>query len=167
MTAADEQTLALLKEQFPDIEWLFDDSYGMLTLQIPAARNIEIIQWLKDDPRTAFAFLTDICGIHIPQDMNKELGVIYHLYNMHENRRIRLKLFVPIGQPHVHSLVKLWPSANWMERETFDFFGIEFTGHPDLRRILNVDDMDYFPLRKQYHLEDPNRTDKEDIFFGR
>lgn len=64
-------------------------------------------------------------------------------------------------------MTHLWPAANWMERETYDFFGVEFVGHPDLRRILNVDDMDYFPLRKQYPLEDGTRTDKEDEFFGR
>ena len=111
--------------------------------------------------------IRDSCGIHVPQDVNKELGVIYHLQNMRENRRIRVKIFFSISHPKVHSIVHLWPAANWMERETYDFFGIEFTGHPDLRRILNVEEMDYFPLRKQYQLEDSTRTDKEDEFFGR
>ena len=97
----------------------------------------------------------------------KHLGVIYHLHNMPKNNRIRLKTFMPIEKPEVHTATDLWPAANWMERETYDFFGIKFKGHPNLKRILNMDEMDIFPMRKEYPLEDQERTDKDNSMFGR
>ncbi|HEY8402859.1 MAG TPA: NADH-quinone oxidoreductase subunit C, partial [Cytophagaceae bacterium] len=92
---------------------------------------------------------------------------IYHLHNLPKNFRLRLKTFFPKTDPVIDSLTPVFNSANWMERETYDFFGIIFKGHPNLKRILNVDDMDYFPLRKEYALEDPTRDDKKDNMFGR
>ena len=126
----------------------------------------DVIAFLKEDETMGFTFLTDLCGIHYP-DRGLPLGVVYHLHNLEKNRRIRLKTFVTAGHPHVASVTDLFATANWMERETYDFYGIIFDGHPDLRRILNVDYMDYFPLRKEYPLEDPTREDKDDRFFGR
>jgi NADH-quinone oxidoreductase subunit C len=93
--------------------------------------------------------------------------MIYHLHNWTKNVRIRVKVFFSKDDPHVPTATSLWPSANWQERQEYDFFGVVFTGHPDLRRILNVDDMEVFPLRKEYRLEDGTRTDKDDRFFGR
>jgi len=86
---------------------------------------------------------------------------------MPKNRRVRLKLFTSIGETHVPSLTGLFPGANWMERETFDFYGVLFTGHPNLKRILNMDEMNYFPMRKEYPLEDAKRDDKDNTMFGR
>ncbi len=124
------------------------------------------MNFIYSDPELGFTFLTDITGIHVP-DFNDQLGVIYHLHNLPENVRIRLKSFFPKNDPWIDSATSLFSGANWMERETYDFFGIIFRGHPDLRRILNVDDLDYFPMRKEYALEDPSRTDKDDTMFGR
>ena len=84
-----------------------------------------------------------------------------------DNVRIRFKVFTDIAKPDVFTATRLYEAANWMERETFDFFGVNFVGHPNLKRILNVDEMDYFPLRKEYPLEDQTRTDKDDEMFGR
>jgi NADH-quinone oxidoreductase subunit C len=95
------------------------------------------------------------------------LSVVYHLHNMQDNVRLRMKIYVPVAKPDVFTATKLYAGANWMERETFDFYGINFVGHPNLIRILNVDEMDYFPMRKEYTLEDPQRTDKDDEMFGR
>jgi NADH-quinone oxidoreductase subunit C len=81
--------------------------------------------------------------------------------------RIRVKVFIDENHPTIPSVVSLWNAANWMERETYDFFGIKFEGHPDLRRILNMDDLGVFPMLRQYPLEDPNRVDKKDEYFGR
>jgi NADH-quinone oxidoreductase subunit C len=74
---------------------------------------------------------------------------------------------MPNDAPEIDTVSSVFASANWQERETFDFYGIHFSGHPDLRRILNVDEMDYFPLKKEYPLEDQTRTDKDDTYFGR
>jgi NADH-quinone oxidoreductase subunit C len=107
-----------------------------------------------------------LCGIHYPEK-GKALGVIYHLHNLQENFRLRLKTFVSVENPHVSTVTDLFSSANWMERETYDFYGIIFDNHPNLTRILNVDYLDYFPMRKEYPLEDPTREDKVDSYFGR
>jgi NADH-quinone oxidoreductase subunit C len=89
------------------------------------------------------------------------------LHSFINNVRLRLKVFIPASDPQIPSATAVFDTANWMERETFDFYGILFQGHPNLKRILNVDDMDYHPLLKQYRLEDGTRTDKVDSFFGR
>ena len=80
---------------------------------------------------------------------------------------IRFKSFTTADDMHYDSLVPLFSGANWMEREAFDFFGFQFDGHPNLIRILNVEDMDYFPMRKEYPVEDKTRYDKDDTMFGR
>ncbi|MNY41138.1 NADH-quinone oxidoreductase subunit C 1 [compost metagenome] len=113
-----------------------------------------------------FRYLTDICGVHYPEQ-ELALGVIYHLHSLTKNVRVRIKVFLPESAPRITTLTGLFLGANWMERETYDFYGIIFEGHPDLRRILNVDDMVAFPMRKEFPLEDPNRTDKNDDYFGR
>jgi len=88
-------------------------------------------------------------------------------YNFYENKRIRIKTFVNADKPAVRTVSDLFSAANWMERETYDFYGIIFEGHPNLKRILNVEYLDYFPMRKEYPLEDPTREDKDNRFFGR
>ncbi len=161
-----EQIKQRLLEQFPELsEW--EEQYGMLTFRAPAARNLEVIQFLYNDAELQFQFLTDLTGVHYPDRTNEELCAVYHLHNLVENLRIRMKVYLPVTQPDVHSITPVFSGANWMERETYDFFGINFIGHPELTRILNVDEMDYFPMRKEYPMEDPTRTDKDDEMFGR
>jgi NADH-quinone oxidoreductase subunit C len=130
-------------------------------------RIIDVVKFLYDEPEMQFRFLTDLCGIHFPDNKGQELGVIYHLHNMRRNWRIRLRIFFPLTDAVVPTLTTVFSAANWMERETYDFFGITFKGHPDLRRILNVDDLGGFPLLKEFPLEDPTRVDKDDKMFGR
>ncbi len=89
------------------------------------------------------------------------------MHNLKDNLRIRFKVFTDIQHPDVYSATALFAGANWMERETFDFFGVNFVGHPNLIRVLNVDEMDYFPMRKEFPLEDQTRVDKDDDMFGR
>jgi NADH-quinone oxidoreductase subunit C len=105
--------------------------------------------------------------VHYPNDTNREIAVVYQLHSWRNNFRLRLKAFLPISNPFIASLVPIYNGANWMERETFDFYGVNFEGHPNLKRILNEDSMDYFPMRKEFHLEDETREDKDDRFFGR
>lgn len=123
------------------------------------------LEYLKN--QCGYNFLTTLCGLHTPDEPDAEFGVMYQLHNLKENLRIRVKISMPKADLQVPSITGLWPAANWMERQEFDFFGLEFSGHPDLRRILNMDEMNYFPLRKEYPLEDASRDDKNDQMFGR
>jgi NADH-quinone oxidoreductase subunit C len=125
------------------------------------------MQFLYDDPDLTFTFLTDLTVVHYPDKKGKELAVVYHLHNLADNIRIRFKVFTDIVQPDVFTATSIFSAANWMERESYDFFGVNFVGHPNLKRILNVDEMDYFPMRKEFPLEDQTRTDKDDEMFGR
>ncbi|HRF75367.1 MAG TPA: NADH-quinone oxidoreductase subunit C [Chitinophagales bacterium] len=158
---------SLLKEQFGDAIRSVEESYGMLDIVVKREKIIEIITWLRDSSLLSFNFLTSLCGMHFPDNKGEELGVVYHMHSFANNKRIRLHILFSISDPVVPTVTGLYRTANWMERETFDFFGIKFTGHPDLRRILNMEDMQYHPLLKQYPLEDGTRTDKEDKYFGR
>ena len=155
-----------LKNKFGELIFNIEEPYNFLTLTVDKNNILEIVKFLKEDPDLNFSFLTDITGVHFPLPSD-ELGVIYHLHNLFENVRLRIKTYFPKSNPVIDSLTPLFSGANWMERETYDFYGILFTGHPNLVRILNVDDMDYFPMRKEYALEDSTRTDKDDKMFGR
>ena len=156
-----------LVEKFADQVCNFEDSYGMLSFEAPKEQNLKVLQYLYDETTLNFQFLTDLCAVNFPDDKGRELAVIYHLHNLKENIRIRFKVFTSIDQTDVFTASKLYSSANWMERETYDFYGVNFVGHDNLKRILNVDEMDYFPLRKEYPLEDQTRIDKDDEMFGR
>ena len=156
-----------LTEQFGDLVSGFEEPYGMLTFEAPKELNLKVLQFLYDDELLRFRFLTDLQAVHYPENEGRELAVVYHLHNLNDNLRIRFKVFTSVQQPDVFTATRLYESANWMERETYDFFGVNFVGHPNLKRILNVDEMDYFPLRKEYPLEDQTRIDKDDEMFGR
>ena len=129
--------------------------------------NLKLMNFLFDDEELKFRFLTDLCAVHYPDQKGRELAVVYHLHNMQDNIRILFKIFIDVNQPDVYTATGLFSAANWLERETYDYFGVNFIGHPNLKRILNVDEMDYFPMRKEYPLEDQTRIDKDDAMFGR
>lgn len=156
-----------LTEKFGGSVSGFSEPYGMLSFEAPKEMNLKVMQFLYDDDQLAFRFLTDLCAVHYPDDAGRELAVVYHLHNLVENVRIRFKVFAGIDQPDVFTATQLFSSANWMERETYDFYGVNFVGHPNLKRILNVDEMEYFPMRKEFPLEDQARIDKDDEMFGR
>jgi len=167
MDKLDNNVLLLrLQERFGEVVQNQDIPYGLLTLETDGNHIIEVLEFLKKDEELQFIYLTDITAVHYPE---KELSiaVVYHLHSFVNNIRIRLKVYINGANPEIPSATVLWKGANWMERETYDFFGIHFLGHPDLNRILNVDDMVAFPMRKEFPLEDPNRVDKKDYFFGR
>jgi NADH-quinone oxidoreductase subunit C len=129
---------------------------------------LDVLKYLKEDSELNFHFLTTMCGIHQPDEIqDKEFGLMYQLHNMPKNYRIRIKTFMPKSDLYMPTITYLWKSANWMERQEYDFFGFNFVGHPNLVRILNMDEMNYFPMRKEYPLEDLGRTDKDDKMFGR
>jgi NADH-quinone oxidoreductase subunit C len=156
-----------LVEKFGESVTNFTEPYGMLTFETPKEMNLKVMQFLFDDEQLNFRFLTDLCAVHYPDDQGRELAVVYHLHNLVDNIRIRFKVFTAIEQPDVFTATQLFSAANWMERETYDFYGVNFVGHPNLKRILNVDEMEYFPMRKEFPLEDQVRIDKDDEMFGR
>lgn len=158
--------LEAINREFPEAVISSSEPYGFLTVEIKKEELKKVIHHLKESSLN-FMFLTDICGIHYPDHKEKELGVIYHLHNLQENFRIRIKSFFPKDNAEVDSITDLYSGANWMERETYDFYGITFKGHPDLRVILNMEELGYHPLLKEYALEDGTRTDKDDSMFGR
>jgi NADH-quinone oxidoreductase subunit C len=156
-----------LTEKFGDqlIDW--EEPYGMLTFSSPKDLNLKVLQFLFDDPELKFQFMTDLAAVHYPDRKGEELAVVYHLHNLIDNIRIRFKVFTDINKPDVFSATALYAAANWMEREAYDFYGVNFVGHPNLVRIQNVEEMEYFPQRKEYPLEEQSRIDKDDEMFGR
>lgn len=142
-------------------------SYGTLDVVVDKSIIIDLISWLKSHEVLKFNFLTSLCGVHFPDQKDNELSVVYHLHSLVNNLRFRIHVFLPASQPEIPTLTSVFPAANWMERETYEFYGVKFIGHPDLRIILNVEDMTYHPLLKQYPLVDDSRTDKDDKYFGR
>ncbi len=163
---SNEALLEVITKKFGEQVIVLGEPFGLLTLETSRELITEVLTWFKTEPSLQFIYLTDLTGIHYP-DLPKPLGVIYHLHSLVSNTRIRIKVFMADDDVHIPTATTLWDGANWMERETYDYFGILFDGHPDLRRILNVDDMTVFPMRKEFPLEDPNRVDKKDYFFGR
>ncbi len=162
-----EQVIERLKEKFGDNITNIEEPYGMLTFEVPAAMNMEVMNFLYHDEQLAYRFLTDLTAVHYPAYKDRELALVYHMHNLVANHRIRFKAYIPIAQPDIATATTLFESANWQEREAYDFFGVNFVGHPNLKRIQNVDEMDYFPLRKEYPLEEQTRIDKDDEMFGR
>ena len=158
--------LEKLQGNFPEKIVEIQDMHNLLTVVVNVDDILDVLRFLKLDVELQFIHLTDITAVHYPH-LEKEFAVVYHIHSLVHNIRIRIKVFLSGPNPQIPTATVIWKGANWMERETFDFFGINFIGHPDLRRILNVDEMEVFPMRKEYPLEDPNRVDKKDLYFGR
>ncbi len=167
MGLTNEQVQQRLTEKFGEELTNWQEPYGMLTFTAPKDFNLKVLQFLFDDEALKFRFLTDLQAVHYPDNPGAELAIVYHLHNLVDNLRIRFKVFTDISKPDVFSATAIYQAANWMERETYDFYGVNFIGHPNLIRILNVDEMDYFPMRKEYPLEEQTRVDKDDEMFGR
>jgi len=161
--STEEKVVTFLKEKFGGEILSLESPYDFLTVTLKPEKIIAIIKSLYDEE--GFQYLTTLCGIHYPDQ--KSIVVMYQLHNLRQNKRVRLKIALPEDKPSVPTLTTVFPAANWMERETYDFFGVNFEGHPNLIRILNVEEMIIFPMRKEYPLEDQTREDKNDQMFGR
>lgn len=125
---------------------------GELTLHIERTHLPAVTSVLRDDPRTRFELCLGVSGVHYPHDSGRELHAVYHLQSITHGRRIRLEVSVPESDPHIPSLCGIYPTTDWHERETYDFFGILFDGHPSLTRIEMPDDWQGHPQRKDYPL---------------
>ncbi len=161
-----DEVINQLNQKFGEQVSLLTEISDLPNFETSPEQITEVLTFLKTDPTLQFNYLTDLTAVHYP-DREKQFAVVYHLHSFVNNIRIRVKVFLTENNLHIPTATTLWNGANWMERETYDYYGIEFDGHPDLRRILNVDDMTAFPMRKEFPLEDPNRVDKKDYFFGR
>ncbi|GAA4145066.1 NADH-quinone oxidoreductase subunit C [Sphingobacterium kyonggiense] len=155
-----------LQVKFPEKLTNIVEPKGLLTLETDRETLIDLLSYIKSDDLLQFIYLTDITAVHYP-NQEKSYAIVYHVHSLVHNVRIRIKVFLSANDLTIPTATGIWNGANWMERETYDFFGIQFEGHPDLRRILNMDDLGVFPMRKEYPLEDPNRMDKKDFYFGR
>lgn len=160
-----ENIINALNEKFSAQILSTEMLYDFPVITVKKEWIVEIIQYLYNHPETKFQFLTTLCAIHYPEQ--KQMVVMYQLHNLVSNQQVRLKIYLSDFRPVTPTITHIFAAANWLERETFDFFGVNFIGHPNLKRILNVEEMIIFPMRKEYPLEDQTREDKNDIMFGR
>jgi len=157
-----------IKEKFGEKVSDFRMEQDILTFESVSSTIKEVIRFMKEDETLRFNFMTDLCGVHYPHnDEGAQFAVVYLLHNWIDNVRVRVKTFLNGNDPKVDTMSDVFAAANWMERETYDFYGIHFIGHPNLKRILNDEGMVSFPMRKDHPLEDAGRSDKDDRFFGR
>ena len=125
---------------------------GEITFYIRRASILDVVTQLRNDAKLRFEFCSGVSGVHYPHETGRELHAVYHLLSMTHNRRIRLEVTAPDNDPHIPSVVSIYPTADWHERETYDFFGLIFDGHPALTRIFMPDDWPGHPQRKDYPL---------------
>jgi NADH-quinone oxidoreductase subunit C len=146
--------LARLKERFGAAILETHDHRGDHTAVVDRAGSLEVLRFCRDDPALRFDMLMDLTAVDWLRYPGREEGarfeVVYHLYSVAENHRLRVRVPVDEDTPVVASAVPLWASANWFEREVWDMFGIRFEGHPDLRRLLMYEEFVGHPLRKDY-----------------
>ncbi len=147
-----------LKEKFPESTLEISEFRGELTIVVKKEDMVPLCTFLRDDPDFSFNFLSDLCGVDY-LGRKPRFDVVYHLYSLDKNHRLRLKVKVEEGES-VPSVTSVWNTANWHEREVFDLFGITFDGHPDLSRILLPEDWEGYPLRKDFPLT------REEVMFS-
>ncbi|MEQ8274664.1 MAG: NADH-quinone oxidoreductase subunit C [Deltaproteobacteria bacterium] len=127
--------------------------HGDDTAIVKPERVVEMVTWLRDDPAMAFELLSDVTAADYLGVKEPRFEVVYHFYSVSKNHRLRVKVPLEEREPSVPSVVGLYKSALWMEREVWDLYGIVFEGHPDLRRILMYEEFEGHPLRKDYEME--------------
>jgi NADH-quinone oxidoreductase subunit C len=143
--------LERLQAQFPASIRGSEEFRNDLTVTVRATDIMTVGQFLKEDPTLAFDMIIDVCGVDRFREQER-FEVIYTLYSLSNKKYLRLKVLVNEDDPVVPSLTGVWAGANWHERETFDMFGIKFSGHPDLRRLYMPEEFEYYPLRKDFPL---------------
>jgi NADH-quinone oxidoreductase subunit C len=145
----------LLEQAYPDfgdaVERIVVDR-GELTLVVRREHLLGMVRVLRDDPRLRFEMCLGVSGVHYPEDAGAELHAVYPFLSITHNRRVRVEVTCPDADPHVPSIVSVYPTDDWHERETYDFYGLIFDGHPALTRIMMPDDWMGHPQRKDYPL---------------
>jgi len=168
---ATTDAISALTERFPELNLVAQPlvtyadgrTADQLWVRVPAGRLLEVMKFLRDDARTRFEQLCDLtCVDYLGYPgADDRFGVVYSLVSVTHNHRLWVKVFVNDPEPEVPSVTRLWRGAEWPEREVFDLFGIRFTGHPDLRRILMPQNFTEHPLRKDYPLR--GKGEREDF----
>jgi NADH-quinone oxidoreductase subunit C len=150
--ASDHKLVKILKGKFDGAVVEATEFLGQLSIRIAPSSIVEVSDFLRRDSETPFNYLSDLTCVHFPMRQEAPLEIVYNLLSISRNERVRLKVSVTEGTD-VDSVTGVWPTANWMEREVYDLFGVSFRNHPDLRRILLPPDWEGHPLRKDYPLE--------------
>ncbi len=140
-----------LQAHFPEAILQRAVARGEATALVRTGDLVAVATYCRDEGELRFDHLSDIAAVDWPRRPER-FDVVYHLYSIPANHRLRLKVHAADGQP-VPTVTAVWPAANWLEREVYDLMGVEFAGHPDLRRIMMWDDYPYFPLRKEFPTE--------------
>ncbi|HJT66222.1 MAG TPA: NADH-quinone oxidoreductase subunit C [Pyrinomonadaceae bacterium] len=148
--AANHLLVKKLKEQFGEAIGEASEFIGQLSVRVARERLVEVCEYLRDDAETPFNYLSDLTCVHYPDQVKAPFEIVYNLFSIPTNERVRLKVKT---DDSVVSVTSVWPAANWLEREVYDLFGIHFAGHPDLRRLLLPPDWEGYPMRKDYPLE--------------
>lgn len=148
--ASEHALVKELKEQFNEAIGDATEFIGQLSITVLASSVVDICAYLRSHPKTPFNYLSDLTCVHYPLRADAPFDVVYNLYSISANERVRLKVAT---NDEVETVTGVWPAANWMEREVFDLFGVRFRNHPDLRRILLPPDWEGHPMRKDYALE--------------
>jgi NADH-quinone oxidoreductase subunit C len=143
--------LERLQTSFPQSVRGSEEFRNDLTVTVRTADIVRVAQFLKEDPSLAFDMIIDLCGVDRFREQER-FEVVYTLYSLLNKKYLRLKVLVNENDPVVPTVTGVWPGANWHERETFDMFGIKFSGHPDLRRLYMPEEFEYHPLRKDFPL---------------
>jgi len=144
--------LAMLKDRFGEKIVSVHSFRGDSTAVIEKDVLLDVMKMLRDDPGLSFEFVMDVTAVDFLGETPR-FEVVYHLFSFSKNRRVRIKVKVSEEDPEIPTITPLWRGANWFEREVFDMYGIRFTGHPDLRRILMYEEFEGHPLRKDYPIE--------------
>ena len=139
-----------LKAQFGEVIGEASEFIGQLSVRVTREQIVDVCGFLRDDEATPFDYLSDLTCVHYPEQVESPFEIVYNLFSIPTNERVRLKVKT---DNTVESVTGVWPSANWLEREVYDLFGVQFAGHPDLRRLLLPPDWDGYPMRKDYPLE--------------
>lgn len=146
-----------LKERFPEEVLDVREFRGQVSVTVRKGRILEICRFLHDDPEISLDYLRDLCGVDYLGKKENRFEVVYQLYSVHHRHALRLKAEVPERDARIDSVMPIWVGVNWHERECYDMFGITFSGHPDLRRVLLPEDWEGYPLRKDYPVKGPDK----------
>lgn len=144
---------SLLRTHFAETVEEISEALGEVTVIAKREGLVELMTYLRDEARFRFNFLSDVAGLDLGEFAEPRFAVVYHLYSLEHNHRLRVKVYLNEDDARVPTMCGVWKTANWLEREVYDMFGVTFDNHPDLRRILMPVDYEGHPLRKDFPIK--------------